>query len=234
MARMDLLVPQWLLEEKRWVELLSALEEVVSDIESNIEELKKLFDPYECEDYLENAANQFSFGTIQRGTEEINRVLLDIARGFIELKSSLEFFTRLFRVFDYDYEYEDLSKKTLILSYQGAPSASYIQDGKRYRDGSIEITVPISIIGLAYELAKFVSAGVYVWYNIITGVVYFMSEMVPNFCYTVSGSTRLRSESEALVVVGVSFANTFENDLLPYAKHSGYYFISNEGAVTLM
>jgi hypothetical protein len=182
--KLDMMIPQWLLEEERWVEFLEALESVVSDIESNIGDLKKLYDAYECGEFLEKVADQFSFGLIYRTTDEVNRLLLDIAKGFVRHKGSLEFFQRLFELLGYAYVLRDLSKDVLIPSYQGILSGSYLENASYYRDGSMEVTIPVSIWYLVQELSRFISAGVYVWYSVITGVRYLREETSATRCYT--------------------------------------------------
>jgi hypothetical protein len=231
--KLDMMIPQWLLEEERWVEFLEALESVVSDIESNIGDLKKLYDAYECGEFLEKVADQFSFGLIYRTTDEVNRLLLDIAKGFIRHKGSLEFFQRLFELLGYTYALRDLSKDVLMPSYQGILSGSYLENASYYRDGSVEVTVPVSMWYLVQELSRFVSAGVYVWYSVITGVRYFLEETQATRCYTDSKATRHYIEDRVSYNILLDVPYTSEIDTQARAKHTGYYFVMNECSVIL-
>jgi hypothetical protein len=231
--KLDVMIPQWLLEEDRWVELLEALEGVVSDIESNIEDLKKLYDAYECGEFLEEVSDQFSFGLTYRTTDEINRLLLDVARGFIYLKGSLEFFQRLFGLLGYAYAFRDLSKDVLMLSYQGTLSGSYLEDASYYRDGSVEVTAPMSIWHLIEELSRFVSAGVYIWYSIIVGARYLREEVKAVQCYTDIREVEYSIEDKMSYSVSVDIPYEFEIDTKARTKHTGYYFVTNEYSVIL-
>jgi hypothetical protein len=231
--KLDMMIPQWLLEEERWVEFLEALESVVSDIESNIGDLKKLYDAYECGEFLEKVGNQFSFGLVYRTSDEINRLLLDVAKGFIRHKGSLEFFQRLFELLGYTYALRDLSKDVLIPSYQGILSGSYLENASYYRDGSVEVTVPVSMWYLVQELSRFVSAGVYVWYSVITGVRYLREEIPVTRCYTDSKATRHYVEDRVSYNILLDVPYTSEIDTQARAKHTEYYFVINEYSVTL-
>jgi len=231
--KLDMMIPQWLLEEERWVEFLEALESVVSDIESNIGDLKKLYDAYECGEFLEKVTDQFSFGLIYRTSDEINRLLLDIAKGFIRYKGSLEFFQRLFELLGYTYALRDLSKDVLMLSYQGTLSGSYLEDASYYRDGSVEVTAPISIWYLVQELSRFISAGVYVWYSIITGIRYLREETQATRCYTDSKATRYFIEDRVSYNILLDVPYATKIDTQARAKHTGYYFVMNEYSVVL-
>jgi len=231
--KLDMIIPQWLLEEDRWVEFLEALESVVSDIESNIEDLKKLYDAYECGEFLERVGNQFSFGLVYRTSDDVNRLLLDVAKGFINHKGSLEFFQRLFELLGYTYAFRDLSKDVLMLSYQGTLSGSYLEDASYYRDGSVEVTVPVSIWYLAQELSRFVSVGIYIWYSIITGVRYLREETQATRCYTDSKVTRHSIEDQVSYNILLDVPYASEIDTQARAKHTGYYFVMNEYSVTL-
>jgi len=231
--KLDMMIPQWLLEENRWVEFLEALESVVSDIESNIGDLKKLYDAYECGEFLERVGDQFSFGLIYRTSEDVNRLLLDIAKGFIHHKGSLEFFQRLFELLGYTYAFRDLSKDVLMPSYQGTLSGSYLEDANYYRDGSVEVAIPIAIWYLAQELSRFVSAGVYIWYSVITGVRYLREEIPATRCYTDSKATRYSIEDRLYYNVLLDIPYASEIDTQARAKHTGYYFVMNEYSVIL-
>ena len=231
--KLDMMIPQWLLEEDRWVEFLEALESVVSDIESNIGDLKKLYDAYECGEFLEKVANQFSFGLIYRTSDEVNRLLLGIAKGFIRHKGSLEFFQRLFELLGYTYALRDLSKDVLMPSYQGTLSGSYLEDASYYRDGSVEVTAPASIWHLMQEMSRFISAGVYVWYSIIAGIRYFREETQATRCYTDSKAIMHSVEDRVSYNILLDVPYTSEIDTQARAKHIGYYFVMNECSVIL-
>jgi hypothetical protein len=231
--KLDMMIPQWLLEEERWVEFLEALESVASDIESNIGDLKKLYDAYECGEFLEKVADQFSFGLVYRASDEVNRLLLDVAKGFISHKGSLEFFQRLFELLGYTYSFRDLSKDVLILSYQGTLSGSYLEDASYYRDGSVEVTAPVSIWYLVQELSRFISAGVYVWYSIIAGIRYLREETQALQCYTDWRTAQSSIEDRARYSIRLDIPYASEIDTQARAKHTGYYFVVNEYSVIL-
>jgi hypothetical protein len=231
--KLDMMIPQWLLEEERWVEFLEALESVVSDIESNIGDLKKLYDAYECGEFLERVADQFSFGLIYQTTDEVNRLLLDIAKGFIRHKGSLEFFQRLLELLGYTYAFRDLSKDVLMPSYQGILSRSYLEDASYYRDGSVEVTAPVSMWYLVQEQSRFISAGVYVWYSIIIGVRYLREETQATRCYTDWRTARSSIEDRVRYNILLDIPYASRIDTQARAKHTEYYLVVNEYSVIL-
>jgi hypothetical protein len=121
----------------------------------------------------------------------------------------------------------------LMPSYQGILSGSYLENASYYRDGSVEVTVPVSMWHLVQELSRFISAGVYVWYSVITGVRYFLEEMPATRCYTDSKATRHYIEDRVSYNILLDVPYISEIDTQARAKHTGYYFVANECSITL-
>ncbi len=229
---LSLLVPDWLLQYDRWREFLRVLEESINEVVKNVDDIRELYNVEKAKEFIVNLANNFGFGQIVSRSLEENAMLLDFQRGFIETKSSEEFFKRLLQLFGTTYVMRDLSKEILILSQQGRLSESYLQDGRVYRDGSIEVTVTASLFSLLKELERFVSAGVYVWYYVVSGV--YKCELQVR---TIEGSRYEGRADVEKVIVGSRVCYVVESEEKPASlvKMQGevesWYFVLNKSLV---
>jgi hypothetical protein len=169
-AKLDLLIPDWLLQYDSWRQFLEVIEQSVNEVSANVDDLKDLYDLEKAKEFIVRLANNFGFGEIVYQDLEKNLQLLDNQYGFIEWKGSEDFFERLLDLFEITAVVEDLSKSVLIYSWGRGWDCSAWEDAKYFRDGSIEVTVSLSQYPQMKELERFVHAGVYVWYKIITGL----------------------------------------------------------------
>jgi hypothetical protein len=76
-------------------------------------------------------------------------------------------------LFEVSVVFRDLSKEVLMWSGGRGWDMHVIQDANYYRDGSVEVTVPVSEFWMVRELERFVCAGVFVWYMVISGLQVF-------------------------------------------------------------
>jgi len=169
-VNLTLLVPDWILQYQEWREFLEVLEESVNEVVQSVDDLKELYDLEKAKEFLEALAKNFGFGLIDYAGVLENVQVLDFQRGFIEKKSSEEFFKRLCDLLYITRIVRDLSQEIVVLSGGRKLSGSIIQDGRYYRDGSLEITCTFSQFIFLKELERFVHAGVVVWYWLMSGV----------------------------------------------------------------
>jgi hypothetical protein len=167
---LTLLVPDWVLQYDSWRQFLQVIEQSVNEIASNVDDLRELYDVEKAKEFIVLLVRNFGFRElVYEGLEE-NVQLLDNQAGFVQWKGSEEFFKWLLQLFQIVAVFEDLSKKVLMWSGGRGWDSSVIEDGKYYRDGSVEVTVPVAKFWAMKELERFISAGVYVWYMLISGV----------------------------------------------------------------
>jgi len=167
---LTLLVPSWVLQYDTWRQFLEVLEQSINEIASNVDDLRELYDIEKAKEFVVLLARNFGFGEIVYQDVEKNVQLLDNQVGFIQWKGTEEFFKWLLQLFEIVAVFRDLSKEVLIWSGGRGWDMHVIEDAKYYRDGSVEVTVPVSQFWAMKELERFVSAGVYVWYMIVTGL----------------------------------------------------------------
>jgi hypothetical protein len=170
---LSLLVPDWVLQYDTWREFLQVIEQSVNEIVSNVDDLKELYDIERAKEFIVLLARNFGFKELVYQDVEKNVQLLDSQFGFIQWKGSEEFFKWLLQLFEMTAMFRDLSKEVFIWSGGRGWDKSVIEDGKYYRDGSIEVTVPVSQFSKMKEIERFICAGVYVWYMVITGLQMF-------------------------------------------------------------
>jgi hypothetical protein len=167
---LTLLVPDWVLQYDTWREFLEVLEQSVNEIASNVDDLRELYDVEKAKEFIVLLARNFGFKELVYQDIERNVQLLDSQLGFIQWKGSEEFFKWLLQLFEMTVVFRDLSKDVLMWSGGKGWDESVIEDGKYYRDGSVEVTVPVAQFSKMKELERFICAGVYVWYMIISGL----------------------------------------------------------------
>jgi hypothetical protein len=167
---LTLLVPSWVLQYDTWREFLEVLEQSVNEIASNVDDLRELYDVEKAKEFIVLLARNFGFKELVYQDIEKNVQLLDNQLGFVQWKGSEEFFKWLLQLFEMTVVFKDLSKDVLMWSGGGGWDRSVIEDGKYYRDGSVEVTVPVAQFWKMKEIERFVCAGVYVWYMVITGL----------------------------------------------------------------
>jgi len=167
---LTLLVPSWVLQYDTWREFLEVIEQSVNAIAENVDDLKELYDVEKAKEFVVLLARNFGFRELVYQDVEKNVQLLDNQVGFIQWKGSEEFFKWLMELFEMSVVFRDLSKEVLIWSGGRGWDRHVIEDAKYYRDGSVEVTIPVSQFWAMKELERFVSAGVYVWYMVIAGL----------------------------------------------------------------
>jgi len=167
---LTLLVPSWVLQYDTWKQFLEVIQQSVNEIASNVDDLRELYDIEKAKEFIVLLARNFGFRELNYEDVEKNMQLLDNQVGFIQWKGSEEFFKWLLQLFEVTVVFRDLSKEVLIWSGGRGWDRHVWEDAKYYRDGSVEVTVPIAKFWAMKELERFVSAGVYVWYMVITGL----------------------------------------------------------------
>jgi len=167
---LTLLVPDWVLQYDTWRQFLQVIQQSVNEIASNVDDLRELYDIEKAKEFVVLLARNFGFKElVYEGIEE-NVQLLDNQIGFIQWKGSEEFFNWLLQLFEMTVVFRDLSKEVFIWSGGRGWDKHVWEDAKYYRDGSVEVTVPVAQFWKMKELERFISAGVYIWYMVITGL----------------------------------------------------------------
>jgi len=167
---LTLLVPSWVLQYDTWREFLEVLEQSINEIASNVDDLRELYDIEKAKKFIVLLARNFGLKEIELQDVEKNVQLLDNQVGFIQWKGSEEFFKWLLQLFEITVVFRDLSEEVFIWSGGRGWDRHVIEDAKYYRDGSVEVTIPVSQFWEMKELERFVCAGVYVWYMVIAGL----------------------------------------------------------------
>ncbi len=167
---LTLLVPDWVLQYQSWREFLEVLEQSINEIADNVDDLRELYDVEKAREFIVYLARNFGFKELIYQDVVKNVQLLDNQVGFIEWKGSEEFFKWLLQLFEMTVVIRDLSKEVLIWSGGRGWGRHVWEDARYYRDGSVEVKVPIFQFWMMKELERFISAGVYVWYMVISGL----------------------------------------------------------------
>jgi len=167
---LSLLVPDYVLQYQSWREFLEVLEQSINEIADNVDDLRELYDVEKAREFIVHLARNFGFKELIYQDVVKNVQLLDNQVGFIEWKGSEEFFKWLLQLFEMTVVIRDLSKEVLIWSGGRGWGRHVWEDARYYRDGSVEVTVPIFQFWAMKELERFVHAGIYVWYMVISGL----------------------------------------------------------------
>jgi hypothetical protein len=224
-VKLDLLVPSWVLQYDSWKQFLQVLEENLNEIGYGIDQLVKVYDVLEENQFIKELADNFAFGQfLSVGTTE-NAIVLDNVRGFIELQGSREFFDRILQLFGGAVSVKDLSEEIMILSSGRRLSEHHLEDARYYRDASIEVTVSVADFFKLWELFnKFLPAGCYVWFDVVMGGLGFMSmgvrgywEEGTGFALTMRDTVRLRT------VLGNGYARNFSEQAKFYVDLGNGY-----------
>jgi len=232
---LKLLVPDWVLQYKEWNEFLEVLEEAVNEVVGEIEDLRQLYSLDKAAEFIEALANNFGFGLIGCVGFIENLQLLDFQRGFVEKKGSRNFFEKLWELFQVVGLIRDLSQNIMVLSGGRELSGSMLQDGKYYRDGSVEITCSPSHFWLVKELERFVHVGVMVWYNIIIGLQMLAREIeVDDFGIGEGMALGFGREAVPDVCWQTGMAYGMQRETTMQEKVSSYYIVINGERVVLM
>ena len=180
--KLELLVPDWVLQYDTWKQFLEVLEEHLNEIGYGIDQLVKVYDVSEGNEFIAELADNFAFGPFLSVGVTENVLVLDNARGFIELQGSKEFFDRILQLFGRAVSVRDLSEEIMILSSGRKLSVHYLEDGRYYRDASIEVTVSVADFFKLWELFnRFLPAGCYVWFDVVMGGLGVMSMGVKSY-----------------------------------------------------
>jgi len=225
---LTLLVPSWVLQYDTWREFLEVLEQSVNEIASNVDDLRELYDIEKAKEFIVLLARNFGFKELSYEDVEKNVQLLDNQVGFVQWKGSEEFFKWLLQLFEITVVFRDLSKEVLVWSGGRGWDRHVIEDARYYRDGSIEVTVPVTQFWRMKELERFVSAGVYVWYHIIAALQMLGMESRIRVAEVDVGMSLVESAEsifESMYMADKCYAWSIESCIR--AETSGYYLIVN-------
>jgi len=231
---LTLLVPSWVLQYDTWKEFLQVIEQSVNEIASNVDDLRELYDLEKAKEFIVLLARNFGFRELSHEDIEKNVQLLDNHAGFIQWKGSEEFFKWLLQLFEITAVFRDLSEEVLIWSGGRAWDRHVIEDAKYYRDGSIEVTIPVAQFWRMKELERFVSAGIYVWYYIITALQMLGVESRVSVAEANAGMSLVESMEGVLgYMCMVNRCDVGGVELHVGAEVDGYYMIMNPHAVVV-
>jgi hypothetical protein len=225
---LDLLVPDWVLQYDTWREFLQVVQDSFNEVALNADDITNLYDLEKATDFIVSLARNFGFNEFSTQGIENNVQILDNQRGFIQWKGGAEFFNWLYQLFNITVSVRDLSKNVIQLSGGGQWDASVIEDGKYYRDGSVEITVPVAQYNAVKELEKFVYAGVMVYYLVITAVQYLeahssiVSVEADNGC-----AVTFDNDVAMHVCIGNDGLAILNSDLVFNGKATNWYMVAN-------
>jgi hypothetical protein len=211
-VKLELLVPSWVLQYDEWKQFLEVLEENLNEIEYGIDQLVEIYDVSEESQFIKELADNFAFGCfLSVGTIE-NVLVLDNARGFIEFQGSKEFFDRILQLFGGAVSVRDLSGEIMILSSGRQLSVHRLEDGRYYRDASVEVSVPVADFFKLWELFnRFLPAGCYIWFEVVMGDLGVMQVSVKNYWEEGTGfAYKIRSSEKIKTVLGDGYARTFK------------------------
>ena len=246
--KLELLVPSWVLQYDTWKQFLEVLEENLNEIGYGVDQLVKVYDVSEENQFIKELANNFAFGHfLSVGTTE-NVLVLDNVRGFIELQGSKEFFSRILQLFGGALSIRDLSEEIVILSSGRKLSVHHLEDGRYYRDASIEVTVSVADFFKLWELfSRFLPAGCYVWFDVVMGGLGIMSVSVKSywevgvgFAVKIKESARVsgilwdsyarnfKEQAKFYVDLGDGYARNFKEQVKFYAVPQVEYCLRNE------
>jgi hypothetical protein len=170
---LTLLVPSWVLQYDTWREFLQVIEQSVNEIASNVDDLRELYDIEKAKEFIVLLARNFGFKELSYEDVEKNVQLLDNQVGFVQWKGSEEFFKWLLQLCEIGVVFRDLSRDVFMWSGGRGWDTHRWENAKYYRDGSVEVTVPVAQFWAMKELERFISAGVYVWYMVLAGLQMF-------------------------------------------------------------
>jgi len=224
---LTLLVPSWVLQYDTWKQFLEVIEQSVNEIVSNVDDLRDLYDVEKAKEFIVLLARNFGFKELVYEDVERNMQLLDNQVGFVQWKGSEEFFKWLLQLFEITAVFRDLSEEVFIWSGGRGWDRSVIEDAKYYRDGSIEVTIPVAQFWKMKELERFVCAGVYVWYMVILSLQMLsiessISRVVPGAGF--SWKEVVDSGVAAVIGVGMSWGEVVESEF--FAKSSSWYIVA--------
>jgi len=230
---LTLLVPSWVLQYDTWREFLEVLEQSINEIVENVDDLRELYDIEKAKEFVVLLARNFGFKELVYQDIEKNVQLLDNQFGFIQWKGSEEFFKWLSQLFEVSVVFRDLSKEVLMWSGGRGWDMHVIQDAKYYRDGSVEVTVSVMQYWGMKELERFVSAGVYVWYMVISGLQMFEVESRLRAWADIFEAEKLGVEGGLSYVSLVDVVGREQVDFGIYAKTTGFYMVLSDDVVVL-
>jgi len=232
---LKLLVPDWVLQYQEWREFLEVLEESVNEVVQGVDDLRELYRLEKVKEFLEALAKNFGFGLIDYVGALENIQVLDFQKGFVGRKGSEEFFKRLCDLLYVTRIVRDLSKEIVVLSGNRELSGSVIQDGRYYRDGSVEVTCSVSQFTLIKELEKFVHAGVMVWYMVISGVQMLEREVeIAKFLVSEDMVCGVEREGNLSGCFGVEEGWVIEREAEIFGEVSSYCFVIDEERAVLV
>jgi len=224
---LTLLVPSWVLQYDTWREFLQVIEQSVNRIASSVDDLRDLYDIEKAKEFIVLLARNFGFKELVYQDVEKNVQLFDNQVGFIKWKGSEEFFKWLLQLFEITVVFRNLSEEVFIWSGGRGWDKSVIEDAKYYRDGSMEVTIPVSQFWAVKELERFISAGVYVWYMLILGLQ--MLEVESGISNALSGEGFswegvVNSEIFVEFDIRMSLEKVAESEF--FAKSSSWYMVA--------
>jgi hypothetical protein len=231
---LTLLVPSWVLQYDTWREFLEVLEQSINEIASNVDDLRELYDIEKAKEFMVLLARNFGFKEITLQDVKKNVQLLDNQVGFIQWKGSEEFFKWLLQLFEITVVFRDLSEEVFIWSGGRGWDRHIWEDAKYYRDGSVEVTIPVSQFWEMKELERFVCAGVYVWYMVISGLRMFGMESRVSVAGASVGMSSIEGvESGFKYVYLVDRCDVEGAELYMDAKATYYYMVVNAYVVPI-
>jgi hypothetical protein len=224
---LELLVPDWVLQYDTWKEFLQVVQDSFNEVALNADDITNLYDTEKATDFVTSLARNFGFKEIDTQGIENNIRLFDNQRGFIQWKGGAEFFNWLYQLFNLTVSVRDLSKNVMQLSGGSQWDVSVIEDGKYYRDGSVEITVPIVQYNAVKELERFVYAGVMVYYLVVTSVRYLEAHSNMVSIEAFGNAFVFDSNVTMNACAGIGNVNSLSSDLFFGGKATSWYMVAN-------
>lgn len=172
---LSLMVPDYLWENGRFRRFLEILEENLTEVLDNLDDINKLYNLETLEEAKDWVNSLLRMLGLDYGLEldQVQRIV-DVGVDWLRRKGSFDaykfFIEQIFggKVISF----EDNFEKVLVLSERGSLSGGYLQDSKFYRDGSWSASMPYFLLEEKNIeiIKKLVPVGIFVWFFVFVFV----------------------------------------------------------------
>lgn len=135
---LSLLVPSWVWEEENVKQFLLAVQESLDELALEVDDLWYVWEIWKAEspgEWFERFLEKIGLAC---GLSESDvRKLVEAGIDFLRRKGSVEFFEKMLKQLGETFKVTDMIEEIMVLSSGRRLSQHYLQDGLRYRDGSV-------------------------------------------------------------------------------------------------
>lgn len=232
MVDLKLLLPSYMLENSRIKEFVEVVEEVISDVVSNIKDVNKLNQLGVLDEVIDRYLEEgfiCNFGLPGSFFELDNKSIYAFVIDWLRTKGTTIFARKLGFQLGTVVEVKDLSQQCLVWSRDSGWSTKVFQDGYYNREGSVLYQ---TLIPFGEEISEFVPVGVY-WWTILTFISlvlsYFLLRFSYCFCFTVR--KEVECHLNTFFFSGLYVPKVF--NLLLHSKITPYGMVINQNMIPL-